>query len=131
MKSRKAKEFIDGLVDCIIVDCIRLSMFDEHDRHLAKVEIGDYAKEQLRSVMTHAVKLTEQEAEERVRTELKYFHTPQELPPNDKEVLGVINSSYNHYVVLKHNDLGWWMPAVVGGWCVCPFSVLAWREILE
>lgn len=84
-----------------------------------------------RNMVEKAIEFAEQDTEERVRTELKYFHTPRELPPNDKEVLGVINRSYNHYVVLKHNDLGWWMPAVVGGWCVCPFSVLAWREIIE
>ena len=50
MKSQKAKEFIDGLMDHI-----RISMFDEYDRQLAKVEIGDHAKEQLRLAMTHAV----------------------------------------------------------------------------
>ncbi len=62
MKSEKAKEFIDDLMDCL-----RISMFDEHDRQLAKVEIGDCAKEQLRSAMTRAVELAEQEAEERMR----------------------------------------------------------------
>ena len=58
MKSQKAKEFIDG-----IMDHIRISMFNEHDRQLAKVEIGDYAKEQLRLAMTLAVELAEQEME--------------------------------------------------------------------
>ena len=58
MKSQKAKEFIDGLMDHI-----RISMFDEYDRQLAKVEIGDHAKEQLRLAMTHAVELAEQEME--------------------------------------------------------------------
>lgn len=58
MKSKKAKEFIDGLMDHI-----RISMFDEHDRQLATVEIGDYSKEQLRLAMTHAVELAEQEME--------------------------------------------------------------------
>lgn len=63
MKSEKAKEFIDGLMDRI-----RISMFDEHDRQLAKVEIGDHAKEQLRLAMTLVVELAEQEAEERMQT---------------------------------------------------------------
>ena len=39
MKSQKAKEFIDELMEHI-----RISMFDEHDQQLAKVEIGDHAK---------------------------------------------------------------------------------------
>lgn len=63
MKSKTAKEFINGLVDHI-----RISMFDEHDRQLVQVEIGDHAKEQLLLAMTHAVELAEQEAEERMQT---------------------------------------------------------------
>lgn len=62
MKSQKAKEFIDG-----IMDHIRISMSDEHDRQLAKVEIGDHAKEQLQLAMFHAVELAEREAEVRMR----------------------------------------------------------------
>lgn len=49
MKSKEAKEFIDGLMD-----------------HLT-VEMSDHAKWQLRTAMTHAAELAEQEAEEQVR----------------------------------------------------------------
>ena len=58
MKSQKAKEFIDGLMD-----------------HLT-VEMSDHAKWQLRTAMTHAAELAEQEAEERVRLKaIKAFCT--------------------------------------------------------
>lgn len=113
MNSERAKEFIDGAMKHIVAD------------------LSEHGKWQLRTAMNHAAELAEQDAEERVRTELKYFRTPQELPSNDKEVLGVIDRGYNHYVVLKHNDLGWWTTDVKIGWCVCPFNVLAWREIYE
>ncbi|WP_278564205.1 hypothetical protein [Alistipes communis] len=49
MKSKEAKEFIDGCMD-----------------HLT-VEMTDHAKWQLRAAMTRAAELAEQEAEERMR----------------------------------------------------------------
>lgn len=50
MKSKEAKEFIDGLMD-----------------HLT-VEMTDHAKWQLRVAMTRAAELAEQETEKRMRT---------------------------------------------------------------
>lgn len=50
MKSKEAKEFIDGCMD-----------------HLT-VEMTDHAKWQLRAAMTRAAELAEQEAEERMQT---------------------------------------------------------------
>lgn len=76
MKSQKVKEFIDELMDHI-----RISMFDEHDRQLAKVEIGDHAKEQLRLAMTHAVELAEQEMAEK----LTRWNDPKEVLPKNGE----------------------------------------------
>lgn len=49
MKSKKAKEFIDGLMDHLTVD------------------MTDHAKWQLRVAMTRAAELAEQEVEERMR----------------------------------------------------------------
>lgn len=61
MKSKKAQKSIDKLVDQL-----RLSIFNEHDQELVRLEIGDSAKEQLRSTMTYVAELAEQEAEERM-----------------------------------------------------------------
>jgi hypothetical protein len=49
MKSKKAKEFIDGCLN-----------------HLA-IEMSDHAKWQLRASMSHTAELAEQEAKERMR----------------------------------------------------------------
>ena len=49
MKSKKAKEFIDGCLNHLVI------------------EMSDHAKWQLRAAMSHTAELAEQEAEERVR----------------------------------------------------------------
>ena len=49
MKSKKAKEFIDGCLNHLVI------------------EMSDHAKWQLRAAMSHTAELAEQEAEERMR----------------------------------------------------------------
>ena len=49
MKSEKAKEFIDGCLNHLVI------------------EMSDHAKWQLRAAMSHTAELAEQEAEERMR----------------------------------------------------------------
>lgn len=66
------------------------------------------------------------------RKELTKWNNPKDkLPPDDREVLCMIDCCYNTYLILKHNDLGWWMLASNGGRCVCAFEVIGWREIPE
>lgn len=59
----------------------------------------------------------------------KWNDPKDKLPPDDREVLCMIDCCYNTYLILKHNDLGWWMLASNGGRCVCAFEVIGWREI--
>ncbi len=68
-----------------------------------------------------------------MREELIRWHDPKvELPENDREVLCIIDSWTSTFMVLKHNDLGWWMhPPHYYGWCSCCFNVLGWRNIHE
>lgn len=61
----------------------------------------------------------------------KWNNPKDKLPPDDREVLCMIDCCYNTYLILKHNDLGWWMLASNGGRCVCAFEVIGWREIPE
>lgn len=49
MKSKKAREFIDGCINNLTVD------------------MADHAERQLRLAMTHTAEIAEQEAEERIR----------------------------------------------------------------
>ena len=62
MKSKRAQKFLDELIDQL-----GLLLSDVNDRQLVKVKIDDHGKEQLRSAMTHAAELAEQEAEDRLR----------------------------------------------------------------
>ncbi len=56
MKSKKAKEFIDGCLNHLVI------------------EMSDHAKWQLRAAMSHTAELAEQEAEERMRDKaIKHF----------------------------------------------------------
>lgn len=116
MKSQKAKEFIDGCM-----------------AHLT-VEMSDHAKWQLRTAMTHAAELAEQDAKDRVRKELTRWHDPkEELPEDDREVLCIVNRQHSKYAVLRHDNYGWWqyVPFQGGGWCGYDGEVCGWREIHE
>lgn len=66
-----------------------------------------------------------------MREELTRWRDPkEELPENDIEVLCIIDSLAGTFMVVRHNDLGWWMlPPHYNGWCECCFNVLRWRYI--
>lgn len=72
-----------------------------------------------------------QGAEDECKELTKWNNPKDKLPPDDREVLCMIDCCYNTYLILKHNDLGWWMLASNGGRCVCAFEVIGWREINE
>lgn len=59
----------------------------------------------------------------------RWYDPKEELPPDDMEVLCRIDCCYNTYLILRHNNLGWWMLASNGGRCVCAFEVVGWRPI--
>ncbi len=58
MKSKKAKEFIDGCMDHL-----NIVITNENNQPLLKAGMSDHAKQQLRAAMTHAAELAEQEME--------------------------------------------------------------------
>lgn len=73
-----------------------------------------------------------QNGAEWMHKELIQWYDPKEkLPPDDMEVLCRIDCCYNTYLILRHNNLGWWMLASNGGRCVCVFEVVGWRPIHE
>lgn len=68
MKSKKAKEFIDGCLNHLVI------------------EMSDHAKWQLRAAMSHTAELAEQEAEERMRRDVLNILANQVTTQNDKYI---------------------------------------------
>ncbi len=86
-----------------------------------------------------AVEIAEQEAEERIRTELTRWHDPQkELPQKDVPILCKVEEySESEYLVLRWYRSRWWIFCTSDeldgeGFCkVFDGFVVGWREIHE